>query len=432
MSGEAPRLAAWDALDFWLNGQGWVLEGLQRYTENLVDPRDRALAYNIALGTCRRHTRLGDIVKKFSSRPPKRRLALLLEMSLYQLFFMDRVPDHAVVDAAVRLVRADRQGESAAKFVNAVLRRALREGLPPLPENPRQRLGVEYSLPSWLLGRWLRTQSLRDIEERMRSTLDAPWQWIRVHTARIAVDDLLARLGVEALAQTADGFVALPAAGTALRHESFAQGLFSFQNPAAGLVAQMLDVHAGMRVWDACAAPGGKTALLAERIPDAYYVASDNDPVRAQSLHDLPTRLQIRSLSLAVTDAARPPFAEVFDRILLDVPCSNLGVLGRRPEVLQRLRQEELESLPKLQLQLLEGASQALRPGGILVYATCSPEPEETYAVIDAFLRTHPEYSLAPLPAGIDAQHCRKGCLLVSGADGYDRFFAARLRKEPA
>ena len=85
-----------------------------------------------------------------------------------------------------------------------------------------------------------------------------------------------------------------------------------------------------------------------------------------------------------------------------------------------------------MQLQLLEGASQALRPGGILVYATCSPEPEETYAVIDAFLRTHPEYSLAPLPAGIDAQHCRKGCLLVSGADGYDRFFAARLRKEPA
>lgn len=429
MSGEAPRLAAWNALDFWLTGQGWVLEGLQRHSENLSDPRDRALAYNIALGTCRRHGRLGEIVKKFSSRPPKRRLGLLLEISLYQLFFMDRVPDHAVVDAAVRLVRADGQGESAAKFVNAVLRRALREGLPPLPENPRQRLSVEYSIPTWLLTRWLRTHSLREMEERMRTTLDAPQQWIRVHTARITMDDLLARLGVEALASTADGFVALPAAGAALRHESFAQGLFSFQNPAAGLVAQMLEVHSGMRVWDACAAPGGKTALLAERVPDAYYVASDNDDVRARSLQDLSTRLKIKPLSLAIADAAAPPFAEVFDRILLDVPCSNLGVLGRRPEVLQRLRKEELDHLPALQLQLLEGASQALRPQGILVYATCSPEPEETYAVVDAFLQKHPEFSLEAPPQTIDASHCRKGCLLVQGAEGFDRFFAARLRK---
>jgi 16S rRNA (cytosine967-C5)-methyltransferase len=224
--------------------------------------------------------------------------------------------------------------------------------------------------------------------------------------------------------------MALPPGIKVLSNPLFTAGHFSFQNPSAWFVARLLDAQPGCRIWDACSAPGGKTALLAESCPQASYVSSDLKPFRLTAMRDLSERLGLTDVRICAADAAQPPFKEVFDRILLDVPCSNLGVLGRRPEVLQRFIPREMDALPALQGKILVGAAQCLRPGGVLVYATCSPEPEETFGVVDAFLRTQPGFQLEDAAAFIPEIHVRKGCLLVQDdLPGFDRFFAARIRR---
>lgn len=423
------RKAAWEALCYWQEGHGWVLDGLARSCANL-DTRDRALAYEIALGTCRRHVRLAAAVKTFAERPPQRKVALLVELSLHQLFFMDRIPPHAVLDAAVRVARATKMGEPTAKFVNAMLRRAQRDGLPPLPTEPLLRLAQEYSAPTWLLKRWLHKYSEEQVEARLRPVLETPLQWIRVHSGKTTLATLQSALDIEPAATFADRFLALPPGAKVLQHPLFAAGHFSFQNPASWLVARLLDLQPGQNCWDACAAPGGKTALLAEEQPSAFFVATDLKPQRLSALSDLHTRLQLPNIHTCSADAGRPPFGAMFDRILLDVPCSNLGVLGRRPEVLQRISQKECDSLPDLQFRILKAAAQCLRPQGVLVYATCSPEAGETTSVITRFLQSEPGFALENAESFVSHEFVEQQCLRVPVATpGFDLFFAARLRR---
>lgn len=430
MNGLSPRMAAWEALCFWQENDGWVLDGLARSCAGL-EPRDRSLAYEIALGTCRRHARLLAAVKTYAHRPPQRKAMLLVELSLYQMFFMDRVPAHAVLDAAVRLARTVKMGEPTAKFINAMLRRAQREGLPPLPEEPLERLAQEYSAPVWLLKRWLRQQTPEQVEERLRTALATPVQWIRVNIGKTTVARLQADLQIEPLSVFADRYLALPPGTKVLQHPLFAAGHFSFQNPASWLVTRLLDVRVGDRVWDACAAPGGKTALMAEEQPGAHFLASDAKVQRLASMDDLPGRLQLQDIRVCVADALKPPFGPEFDRVLLDVPCSNLGVMGRRPEVLQRLSQKECDSLPDLQYNILEASAKCVAEGGLLVYATCSPEHGETFAVVQRFLRLHPEFVQDDASDWVPLKHVQQGCLLVRpNAEGLDQFFAARLRRK--
>lgn len=424
---EPSRQAAWEALEYWQSGQGWVLDGLA-HTCTALDPRDRGLAYEIALGTCRRYTRLAAAVAFYSKRQPPRKIKLLLQLSLYQLFFMDRVPDHAVVDAAVKMVRHAGLGEPAVKFVNAILRRSLRDGLPPLPTKALPRLAQEYSAPICLLRRWLKTQTPQQVEERLRPALETPLQWLRLHAQKTTRDALLQALHIEPVATFGDSFIALPSGVRAITHPLFAQGHFSVQNPASALVVQLLDAQPNMHVWDACAAPGGKTALLAESVASLDLVASDIQPKRLESLQDLSARLGLNNIQTCVVDATQPPFGPEFDRILLDVPCSNLGVLGRRPEVLQRLEESSLDALPELQYTLLKAASACLKPTGVLVYATCSPELAETFAVIDRFLNEHPNFELQNASGFVDSQYVHNQCLKIpQNSNGLDQFFAARI-----
>ena len=432
MKGEglAARAAAWQALKAWQEGRGWVLDLLGTACAGL-EARDRGLAYEIALGTCRWHGRLGAALAIWCPKSPKVAVAWLLELSLYQMFGMDRIPAHAVLDSAVQLAREARLGEPTAKFVNAVLRRAQRDGLPPLPKEDVPRLSQMYGAPPWLLRRWLRHDSLEVVEQRLKPVLQAPAQFIRVHTGRTDRDTL--RHALTESEPIGERFLSVAHSGRLAQHPLFASGHISFQNPSAELVARLLDVRPGDRVWDACAAPGGKTAMLAEACPAATFVASDINASRLRSLDDLRLRLGLL-VHTCIADAAKPPFAGVFDKVLLDVPCSNLGVIGRRPEVLYRLEQKNLDALPALQLRLLRAAAHALRPGGVMVYATCSPEPEETFLVVDRFLRTEPGFVLEDASPYVDAVYVEKHCVKVPANDqGWDLFFAARFRRlDPA
>jgi 16S rRNA (cytosine967-C5)-methyltransferase len=180
----------------------------------------------------------------------------------------------------------------------------------------------------------------------------------------------------------------------------FVKGEFSFQNPSAFEVVKLLDLKPGLKVWDACAAPGGKTALMAEMDSSLEILASDSSASRLEKMQDLMNRLGLTNIKTEVIDlatipqisATSPQHSSKFDRILLDVPCSNMGVIARRPESVYRMTPESINEVAELQFKILENASAALAPGGRLVYATCSPDPTETTRVIARFVKAHPEF----------------------------------------
>jgi len=330
-----PRLAAFHALLNWKKGQGFVQDNLQKTSESLPQ-NDRALAYEIALGTCRNLDSLDSKLKSLMRTLPEEPCRTILEISLYQLLFT-RIPSYAAVDSAAELAR---QMNSNVKFVNAVLRNALRKNF-----------------------------------EKAQS--NAPQQWIRVNLQKTNIQEL----GLQDAKILFDKYAQIPSAGEYLKNPLFEKGYYSFQNPASFFVEKMCEIKPGYKIWDACAAPGGKTAMLAETNPDAFFVSTDNSTKRISKLFDLQKRLGLNNVSIALADAQNPPFSECFDIAIVDAPCSNMGVVSRRPEAVHR----ENPELPKKQLAILQGAAKAVKSGGILIYCVCSREVEETSEVTEQF-----------------------------------------------
>lgn len=396
----------------------WQKKGT-RIREHSLSP----FAKEIALGVCRRHLLLLYAIKKCVHRMPDIDVQCALEMGIYQLFFMETVPASAAVNTSVELIRRLGRGESSVKFANGVLRKLEREGLPALPNQNVRRIGLEYSVPDWLVRRFLDFYGKETAEEIAKESVARPSQWIRANVKKITAEKLKAELKLSGRIY-GNRYLEVPEApGNARLHELlktelFADGFFSVQNPAAYEVVKLLDVQKNSSVWDACAAPGGKTALIAESFPDAEILATDVSADRLRAMTDLRERLKLSNVRFEALDVLRSDFVQKFDRILLDVPCSNIGVLSRRPEAKYRLKPEDFKTLPELQFRILEKASFALKLGGILVYATCSPERVETDDVVKKFLAGNPGFE-------------KVGDSLRIGKNpfGMDRFFAAAIRR---
>lgn len=397
-------------------------------------------AMELALGVCRRHLYLLYFIKSLVKRMPSVEVSTILEMGLFQMFFMD-VPDHAAVSTSVGLSKAANLHEGSARLVNAVLRAARRSGLPALPPQRIRRVSIENSVPEWLVRRWFDVYGGDRAEAMAKSTLERPAEWIRVNLQKISAPVLVQKLGMTGASILYDRYVLIPEGvklKALLESDSFANGEFSLQNPSAYEVVKLLSLKPGLKVWDACAAPGGKSALMAEMEPSLDILASDVSEQRASMMSDLMGRLGLSNIRVqcidvlacnggvaggtpaeGVADAVRGRSegeASPFDRILLDVPCSNMGVIARRPESVYRLTPESVKELADLQFRLLESASAMLAKDGILVYATCSPDPEETTKVINRFVKEHPEFVKAGdavLPGAVDAR--------------FDGFFAQAL-----
>ena len=397
-------------------------------------------AMELALGVCRRHLYLLYFIKSLVKRMPSVEVSTILEMGLFQMFFMD-VPDHAAVSTSVGLSKAANLHEGSARLVNAVLRAARRSGLPALPPQRIRRVSIENSVPEWLVRRWFDVYGGDRAEAMAKSTLERPAEWIRVNLQKISAPVLVQKLGMTGASILYDRYVLIPEGvklKALLESDSFANGEFSLQNPSAYEVVKLLSLKPGLKVWDACAAPGGKSALMAEMEPSLDILASDVSEQRASMMSDLMGRLGLSNIRVqcidvlacnggvaggtpaeGVADAAHGRSegeASPFDRILLDVPCSNMGVIARRPESVYRLTPELVKELADLQFRLLESASAMLAKDGILVYATCSPDPEETTKVINRFVKEHPEFVKAGdavLPGAVDAR--------------FDGFFAQAL-----
>lgn len=430
-----------------------------------LDLRDRAFMVELVRGVLRYRATLDWRLGLLSDRRIAKLPALvqtILRLGAYQVLYLDRVPASAAVNESVQMTKqmGRRLGRDWSGFVNAVLRAMLRASPPEWPdlaEDPVQALAVRYSCPTWLVERWCRQWGPERAEALCRASLEVPPLTLRVNRLRTTRAKLLADLSaaqVEAEPTLiSEVGIQLGRTGAVTDLPGYAAGHFYVEDEAGQLVPLLLNVQPGQRVLDACAAPGGKATNIAAIMEDrGEVIAVDRAASRLDRVMENCRRLGVTIVTPVVGDMRRvivdeaasrrqalpPTLPEVqsrpFDRILLDAPCSGLGVLRRHPEAKWYKTPESIAHHRRAQLELLAATSRLLRPGGVLVYSTCSIEPEETESVIDDFCQSHREFqrdSIAPWlpPAGLPFLTPRGDLSTMANVNNMDAFFAARLRR---
>jgi 16S rRNA (cytosine967-C5)-methyltransferase len=404
------RIAAYDILTAVSSGRADLPTAIAFARVSLQDDRDRALAADIAAGVQRSRAALDHLIVTFSKRAIDRldpEVVEILRISAYQLLHHTRVPASAVVDDAVNLAR--RAGKkSAAGFVNAVLRTLSRrrKDLPLPARDGSERaaalayLSITLSHPEWLAARWLDRFGFDATEAWMQfDNAPAPLT-LRANRLRATPEELIERLATDAIRLRPGRFAPdalIVEEGHPLRGRQ--EGLFVVQDEGSQLVALLAEPRPGWRVLDACASPGGKTTALAAALNGTgAIVACDVRDRRMALLRKTVSAAGADEVRLVQADLLKPlPFTRPFDLVLVDAPCSGLGTLRRDPDIRWRRRESDLPTLAAAELVMLQHAADAVAPGGRLVYATCSSEPEENEGVVDAFLATTPGF--APLDA---------------------------------
>ena len=424
-SGIATRVSAARVLDVVLHRGRSLKATLAAALPALADPRDRALVEAIVFTALRQRARFDTALSKWLAKPLGQRdheLRALLHAGFAQQSL--GMPDHAVVAATVDAARALGRPHQAG-LVNAVLRRAQREGLPTAD--------AEAAWPGWLAQR-VRDDWPHQADAIFAASAEAAPMWLRVHARATTRDGYLERLreaGIDAHADPGlPDAIRLDATLPVQQLPGFDDGVASVQDGAAQRVADALSPKPNARVLDACAAPGGKAAHLAERDPSLRIVALDVDPRRVRRMQDAFARLKL-AVDARTADAAQPEAwwdGVAFDAILLDAPCSATGIVRRQPDVLLHRREADIPALAATQAKLLDASWPLLARGGVLLYATCSILREENAAQVDAFLARTPDAALAPLDASF-GHDTGFGAQRLPGEGGMDGFFYARLRK---
>ena len=354
----------------------------------------------------------------------------LLLMSLYQFVYLEKIPPHAVVHEAVELAKQRKKGSE--KYVNALLRKILREEFPSIDQIKRinKRLSIRYSLPVWLVKKLMDEYG----EERAIAIFES--LYVR-NKASVRVVDLDQKEEIKEQLQASDSLLT----STALVKENgyfadsdyFKQGKLTIQDETSQLVAPAIEVQPSDQVLDACAAPGGKTTHLASYLVDGKITALDLYNHKLQLIQENAERLgvadKIQTKKLDASKVFEAFGADAFDKILVDAPCSGIGLIRRKPDIKYNKDNADFASLQAIQLEILDGVCQSVRKDGIIVYSTCTIIGEENFDVVDQFLETHPNFELVPL------DHERKdilkdGCILITpelyGSDG---FFISRFRR---
>lgn len=425
---EKPREIAFRALHQSLARGIFIEQALESELETAAPSGpDRRLAQELAYGVVRWQQTLDWLIaRKTSGRSQKTTLQILLRLGLYQIFWLDRIPDHAAVNETVALCRHLGFGPQSG-FINAVLRGFIREKDPTiqaLTDLKTDQPPLGHSHPQWLFDRWQKNWGTRETIALMEwNNAPAPI-YARVNTLRSEPGKLLEQWRqIESVDYdffqrdwTGENLVFELKSTPSIAHlASFRNGEFYLQDPSTLLALHELAPRPDENILDLCAAPGGKATFIAQLMANqGRLVAEDTDEHRLQLLRENCARL-------GVTCAIVQPFSrdhELFDRILVDAPCSNTGVMRRRIDLRWRIQPAEISRLEKLQLELLEKALPRLKPSGLLVYSTCSLEPEENNGVIRKFLLNHPELDLV------------RERQLLPFRDGVDGAYVARLQRK--
>jgi 16S rRNA (cytosine967-C5)-methyltransferase len=419
--------------------------------------RDKNLTFTIVYGVLRHRKRLDWILDHFSRTGLDKldsEVLNILRIGLFQVVYLTRIPASAAVNTAVDLAKTLNK-PWLAKFVNAVLRAAVREYrelTPPDMENdPVMAVSIEKSMPQWLVSRWIPRFGLSQTLLLCDIINTIPPLTLRANTLKTTRSALLESMRIcarlmEPTVYCPDGVrmdhpeypVSSPGASPVASMEGFREGFFQVQDEAAQLVTLLLDPQPGETVMDACAGMGGKTCHIAQQMKNTGKIlALDISPDKLETIHLEISRLGISIVETLVHDISLPAETDrngKYDRVLLDAPCSGLGVLRRNPDIKWRASLDRLKCRQIRQIGFLDHISQFVKPSGVLVYAVCSMEPEENEAVVEAFLRDHSIFSIDKSPAGLSPQirslmnsegHLRT----FPHLHGMDGFFAVRFRR---
>ncbi len=396
------------------------------------DARDKAFAARVVYGVISRKITLDYIIAENSSlklnKISKRNL-LILRMGVYQLLYMDKVPESAAVNESVKLARKYNKNRSAAGFVNAVLRSAARMGGEyPLPEDNIKMLSVKFSFPESLVETFVSEFGETFAAELMEAMNATPAMCVRANALKTTRDELIERLtedGAKAERGMHDANAVTVAGLNVESSPLYKSGAFTVQDEAAMCAARMLDVHAGMHVMDLCAAPGGKTTYLAELMQNSGVIdAFDIHEHKTELIRKNAERLGISIIKTHTADTSMymPEYAETADRVLCDVPCSGSGVIRRKPEI--KYNNTDPASFTDVQYAVLENAARYVKAGGVIVYCTCSVHKCENDEIIDKFLQEHKEFTPGEIGEGENGR-----VTFYPNVHGTDGFFAAKLVK---
>ena len=393
---------------------------------------DKGLVTELVYGTVTRKLTLEWYLSHFIEDRDKldNWLYVLLLMSTYQLQYLDKVPDHAVVNEAVELAKFRKKGSE--KLVNAVLRRILREGLPDIASIKRKnkRDSIAYSLPVWLVSKLKEEYG----EERSQAIFES---LLKRNKASIRVTDLSRKEEIKTLLSASDSILSntglVKEQGYFAGHDLFAEGAITIQDESSQLVAPTLHLQGEEKVLDACAAPGGKTVHIASYLTTGQVTALDLYDHKLNLIQENAERLgvadRVRTEKLDARKVHDFFGQNCFDRILVDAPCSGIGLLRRKPDIKYNKETADFMSLQEIQLEILGSVCQTLRKDGIITYSTCTIVSEENFQVVQTFLERHPEFEQVKLE-----HECKDilkdGCILITpelyGSDG---FFISQFRK---
>ncbi|MFD3445451.1 16S rRNA (cytosine(967)-C(5))-methyltransferase RsmB [Microbacteriaceae bacterium 4G12] len=368
--------------------------------KNKIEGKDIGLLTEIIYGTIQRRDVLDYYLQPFLKKKVEPWVKVLLRLSLYQLVFLDRVPAHAVIFEAVEIAKK-RGHKGISSLVNGVLRSVQRQGLPSLEEikDDAKRLTIRTSHPEWLVREWIGEYGLDVAEKMCEVNLLPPVPTARVNVSKTTVEEVIQQLkedGIEAKKGDLSEDAIQIEKGNLAHTRAFKEGLLSVQDESSMLVARALGPEQGDKVLDSCAAPGGKTSHIAERLYGTGKVISlDLHPHKVRLIQEQTKRLGLENVQAQAMDARTVGEhfdKESFDKILVDAPCSGFGVIRRKPDIKLGKKQEDSKNLSRIQLAILEQVAPLLKRGGRLVYSTCTVERIENEDVMKKFLQTHSDF----------------------------------------
>jgi 16S rRNA (cytosine967-C5)-methyltransferase len=409
-----------------------------------ISPKDEGLLTEIVYGTIQRKMTLDFYIDHFIKQQKKLApwVRMLLRMSVYQMVYLDKVPDHAIIHEAVEISK-QRGHKGIAALVNAVLRKIQRDGVPSTGdlEDPVKRLAIETSHPEWLVKRWINHYGYETTKEMCLANLRHKPMSVRVQPMKVTRNEAIEQLIKEGYQVSASVFSdqgIIIEKGNILRSSLFEEGFITVQDQSSMLVGEMIDARPEYTVLDACSAPGGKVTHIAEKMENKGVIhAHDLHRKKIKLIDDKAKALSLSIIEAEAMDARNlsdryPP--ETFDRILVDAPCSGLGVMRGKPDIKYNKNEDDIKRLSEIQADILETVASLLKRGGLLVYSTCTVDPTENEEVVKEFLRNNRNYQIdetffVELPTELKGLHgiSEFGLQLFPQDFETDGFFLTRL-----
>jgi len=406
-----------------------------------LNDMDRRLLTELATGVLRWQARLDWVLTGFYHGEFIKCIPVVrnaLRVALYQILFLDRIPHSAAVNESVEIVKR-LKGERSASVVNGVLRSVIRRldaiTYPEAQGDDARYLSIMLSHPQWMVRRWIARYGAEETEQLMHANNMRPHLSLRVNPARASVDEVIEYLVGRGLKPAASDYlesmVTVDGLSSIGEDKLFRDGAYSIQDEGAALAARLADVRPGMRVIDLCAAPGGKSTAMAERMDGmGEVIAVDKYESKLRLIASASTRLGLDEVIRPTQGDARTIEMEPADVVVVDAPCSGLGVLCKKPDIKWKRTPNDIEGMTRLQHEILDNGARLVKPGGHLIYSTCTIEPAENQEIVERFLAEHPEFELVPASEVLPASVVEDGYLQTYPHRHHiDGTFGARLRR---